>query len=152
LPSPPWSRSCRAGTGSWPCSRASPSCGSPCATAADPWRGGALLQVSLRRLRLRRDAGIHHLELVRGLFELHAEVEAFAAQQLGDLAQGLLAHVLDLEQILFAVLHQVGQRTDVEFLSELTERTESPTSSMERPNTSRKRPVAAPPFPAGWAA
>src|SRR5207253_10700896 len=119
LPSPPWSRSCRAGTGSWPCSRASPSCGSPCATAAGPWRGGALLQISLRRLRLRRDAGIHHLELVRGLFELHAEVEAFAAQQRGDLAQGLLAHVLDLEQILFAVLHQVGERTDVGVLERI---------------------------------
>src|SRR3989440_5639260 len=40
----------------------------------------------------------------------------------------------------------------LEFLSELTERTESPTSSIERASTSRSRLVAAPPFPAGWAA
>src|SRR2546430_16518045 len=40
----------------------------------------------------------------------------------------------------------------LEFLSELTERTESPTSSIERASTSRRRLVAAPPLPAGWAA
>src|SRR6266700_3912404 len=41
----------------------------------------------------------------------------------------------------------------LEFLSELTERTESPTSSIERASTSRSRLVAAPPpFPAGCAA
>src|SRR2546425_9519156 len=41
----------------------------------------------------------------------------------------------------------------LEFLSELTERTESPTSSLERAGTSRSRLVAAPPpFPAGCAA
>src|SRR5205823_2172220 len=40
----------------------------------------------------------------------------------------------------------------LEFLSELTERTESPTSSIERASTSRSRLGAAPPFPAGWAA
>src|SRR5690349_10909441 len=39
-----------------------------------------------------------------------------------------------------------------EFLSELTDRTESPTSSMERARTSRNRPVAAPPLPGAWAA
>src|SRR6185369_14850304 len=99
----------RARTGSWPCCSASRADGSTCARAAAPWRGGALRDLPCpgRRVGHRRHARTEHAQLAVGVLEGHPEVEPLAAEQLGDLAQCLLADVLDLEQVVLAELDQV---------------------------------------------
>src|SRR5687767_5609522 len=88
-----------------------------------PARGG---------LRHRGHAGAGDAQLAVVLLEAHAEVEPLALQQLGDLAQRLLAHVLHLQQIVLAELHQILERPDVGVL-ERVERADREAEIVDRP-------------------
>src|SRR5258708_5080589 len=89
----------------------------------DSWRPLARCRISeLLAPRERRGGGralVQHANLAVQLFPPHPEVEPFAAQQLGDFAQRLLAHVLHFEEVVLAVLHEVAQRQDVGILERI---------------------------------
>src|SRR5512146_80272 len=72
-----------------------------------------------RRVRRRWGAGVRDPQVAVGVLEAHPEVQPFALEQVGDLLDGLLADVLDLEQIVLAELDQVAERPDVRVLERI---------------------------------
>src|SRR6266487_95004 len=89
----------------------------------ESWRPLARCRISeLLARRERRGGGralVQHADLAVHLFPPHPEVQPFAAQQLGDFPQRFLAHVLHLEQVVLAILHEVAQRQDVGVLERI---------------------------------
>src|SRR5437763_336667 len=67
--------------------------------------------VTVGRRALIRDA-----DAVGSLLVLHAEVEVFPLEQVGDLVQRLFAEVLDLEDLALALADQITQRANVGIL------------------------------------
>src|SRR5438045_8443831 len=58
-------------------------------------------------------APIHDAQSTVGFLEAHAEIQALALEQVGDLLQRLLSKVLHLENLALGLTHQVTQRADV---------------------------------------